>query len=207
MIDWNTVTTTILASSSITAIVLVVVGFVAKSIFTQLLSRDIEKYKSTRETELERFKADLQKSSFEHQTRYLSLHSKRAEVIAELYMLLVHAEHKAISLANPVQLAGEPTQNEKRIEAYKSGKTLYEFFEQNRIYFKQDCCERVTSFINSLYTALSDFNIVIYSLENKESYKMGIEKWQLVWGKLTKELPPIKAEIENEFREILGLLS
>jgi len=194
-----------LASSSITAIVLAVIGFVAKSVFTQLLSRDIEKYKLSRETELERFKADLQKTSFEHQTRYQNLHVKRAEVIAELYRLLVQAEHDAISLANPFQNSAEPSQNEKRVQAYKSGTMLFEFFEQNRIYFKQESCERVSSFINGLYNALSEFNIVIDSLENQRGGKTKIEYWANVWEKLTKELPPIKAEIEKEFREILGL--
>ena len=205
MIDWNTVITTILASSSITAIVLAVIGFVAKSIFTQLMSRDIEKYKSNREAELEKFKANLQKSAFEHQTRYQSLHIKRAEVIAELYRFLVQAERAAISLANPVQLGGEPSFSEKRAEAYKSGKTLHDFFEQNRIYFKQEICERVSSFIDGLYNALNKFNIVIDSLENQRGGLERLEYWQKVWEKLTKELPPIKAEIEKEFREILGL--
>jgi len=197
MIDWNTVITTIVASSTISVIVLAVFGFVAKSIFTQLLSRDIEKFKSNREIELERFRADLQKSAFEHQTRYQSLHVKRAEVIAELYSLLVQAEKDANSLANPFQFSGEPSQEEKSSQAWKSGKALYEFFEKNRIYFKPEICERIATFLEGLNDALVDFNSVLDALSHQYDPKERTKKWVEVWEKLTKELPPIKADIEN----------
>lgn len=205
MVDWNTVITTILASSSITAIILAVLGFVAKNIFTQFLSRDIEKYKASHQIEIERFRADLQKSAFEHQTRYQSLHTKRAEIIAELYRLLVQAEQDATSLARPFQASGEPSQEEKNKQAFQSGKSLYDFFEKNRIYFRQDSCERISIFIQGLYRSLVDFSPVLHSLSEVSGGKDRTEDWIKVWEKLTKELPPIKADIEREFREILGL--
>jgi hypothetical protein len=43
--DWNIVITTIFASST-SAIMLVILGFVGRNIFSQLLSQDIEKFKS-----------------------------------------------------------------------------------------------------------------------------------------------------------------
>jgi len=52
MIDWKAVITTLVASTTISAIILAVLGFIAKSIFTQFLSRDIEKFKSNHELEL-----------------------------------------------------------------------------------------------------------------------------------------------------------
>jgi hypothetical protein len=205
MIDWNAVVTTVLASSTITAIILAVLGFIARSIFTQFLSRDIEQFKSKRETELERFKSDLQKSAFEHQIRYQSLHGMRAEVIAELYTLLVQAEHNAVSLANPFQGAGEPPLVEKSKQAYQSGKALYDYFEKNRIYFEKESCERISNFIQGLYHSLIDFNFVLDELEHPHDAKERTKEWVKVWEKLTKELSPIKIEIEQEFREILGL--
>lgn len=196
MVDWNTVIATILASSSVTAIILAVLGFVAKSIFAQFLAREIEQ-----------FRADLQKSAFEHQTRYQSLHTKRAEIIAELYRLLVQAEQDAASLARPIQFSGEPSQEEKNAQAFQSGKSLYEFFEKNRIYFKQDSCERIAGFIRGLYNSLVEFRPVLQSLSESDYHRKGVDtdNWFKVWKKLTDELLPIKADIEEEFRGILGL--
>lgn len=206
MIDWNTVITTILASSAITTIVLTVVGFVSKSIFTQLLSRDIERFKANRETELERFKSDLQRSSFEHQTRYQNLHVKRAEIIAELYSVLVQAEHDAISLTYPDQGNSEPSQAEKIKGALKSAKILYDCFEKNRIYFKPESCEKIADFIQGLSESLVEFNNqVLAHHTHQDDQKEKIEKWGEIWAKLTTELSSIKNEIEHEFREILGL--
>jgi hypothetical protein len=206
MIDWNTVITTLLASSALTTIALTVLGYVAKNIFSQLLSRDIENFKNSKEMELERFKADLQKSAFEHQTRYQSLHIKRAEIISELYSLLFQAEQDTIWLAHPFQEGGLPVQIRKRDRAYKSGKALSDFFGKNRIYFKQDTCERIANFVNGLYNALNEFNVVIDALENHNiNGKERTEHWAKVWEKLTEDLPVIKADIEIEFREILGL--
>ena len=184
----------LLASSTITAIALAVIGFLGKSIFTQIFSRDIEKFKS-----------DLQKSAFEHQTRYQSLHGKRAEVIAELYNLLVQAEHDAMSLASLLQLAGEPPQEEKNKQAIKSGKTLYDFFEKNRIYFKPESCERISNFIHGLNHSLIDFGFVLDSLAHERNPIDRTAQWVKVWDNLTNELHPIKADIEEEFRGILGL--
>lgn len=171
-------------------------------IFNQLLLRDIEKYKADYQKELERFKADIQKSAFEHQTRYQSLHTKRAEIIAELYSLLVQAEQDAISLARLFQAIGEPSQEEKIKQAFKSGKSLQEFFERNRIYFKQESCERIAGFVQGLYHASINYAVVV---SPESGGKDRGEYWGKVWDELTKELPPIKADIEKEFREILGL--
>ena len=154
---------------------------------------------------LERFKSDLQKSAVEHQVRYQSLHVKRAEVIAELYSLLVQAEHDAVSLANPFQGAGEPSQVEKSKEAFTSGKAFYDYFERNKIYFKKESCERISNFIQGLNHSLIDFNFVLDALNHQYDAKERTKEWAKVWEKLTKELAQIKAEIEEEFREILGL--
>jgi hypothetical protein len=205
MIDWPSVIATLLTSSTISVVILTVLGFLAKSIFTEILSRDIEKYKSDHQIELEIFKADLTKSSFEHQTRYQSLHTKRAEIIAELYNLLVQAEDDMKFLTQPIGLYGAPSHEERRKLAFESGKSLHEYFERNRIYFQQESCERIASFVQALYHALVDFELKVESVPLDSDGKYKSENWLKIWNKLTEELPLIKADIEKEFREILGL--
>jgi hypothetical protein len=118
---------------------------------------------------------------------------------------LVQAEQDAVSLANPFQGAGEPPQVEKGKQAFKSGRAFYDFLERNRIYFKKESCERISNFIQGLNHSLIDFNFVIDSLNRQYDARERTQEWHRVWEKLTKELSSIKAEIEEEFREILGL--
>ncbi len=194
MIDWPTVVTTILASSSIAVIIVTVIGFVAKSIISRFLDKD-----------LERFRTNLEKSVFEHQTRYHNLHSKRVEVIEKLYQLLVQAERDIILLTHPFQ-SGEPSLNEKSSAALISARESIDFFEKNRIYFRPDSCKRISGFIRELSDSLIQFQYQVQPLiNNSQSYMDGVGEWVKVLDRLTKQLPSIKTDIENEFRGILGL--
>ena len=80
---------------------LIVLGWLARSFGTQLLSKDLEKFKtslSTASTEAsERLKHDLQIVAHEHQVRFSKLHERRAEVITNLYALLVEARKRSIN--------------------------------------------------------------------------------------------------------------
>lgn len=90
--DWANIIKTVLTNT----VFLAILGFVAKSIFEHLLSKDIDKFKTglqaTHDRELEKFRADLRLAAFEHETRFAKLHEERAKVIADLYKLLVQAQ-------------------------------------------------------------------------------------------------------------------
>jgi len=193
--DWNVIITTVLTSSSITALILAVMGYLSKNLFSQILSRDIERYKS-----------DLQKTAFENQTRFQILHTKRAMIIEELYRCLVQAERDAKSLIQPLQFSGEPSQEEKFTKALNSGNSLFESFECHRIYFTKESCERIDHFLQGLRNALIDFQLVLNSQKSGGAAAVkSVDTWIVTWDNLQKELPPIKADIEKDFREILGI--
>ena len=63
------------------AIAIAAITWLSKSIATQVLSRDIEKYKSR-----------LKLEAVEHQVRFSRIHSKQADVIEDYYNLLNKAE-------------------------------------------------------------------------------------------------------------------
>ena len=83
-------------------------AYLAKSLISQWLTKDIESYKAkvkaAGDLTVEQTKAALAMTALEHQVRYSKLHERRAEVPAELYRLLVEAHNKAHQYA--VQLAG-----------------------------------------------------------------------------------------------------
>ena len=97
--DWPDIIKTIGAN----AVFLAVVGFVAKSLFNQMLTRDVDKFRielqATNDKELAKFRSELEKTVFEHQTRFTKLYDKRAEIIGNIYPLILDAEAKCLNLA------------------------------------------------------------------------------------------------------------
>jgi hypothetical protein len=71
------------------AMLLAVLGYLFKSLLSQLLTKDIEKFKSQLKADadvsIERLKSTLQMTALEHQVRFSKLHEKRALVVADLY--------------------------------------------------------------------------------------------------------------------------
>lgn len=70
-----------------------VLKWFVKSLIEKMLAKDLERFRASLNSEanstIERLKHELQLVSLEHQVRFSKLHEKRAEVIAELYGLLV----------------------------------------------------------------------------------------------------------------------
>lgn len=194
MIDLNTLLATLVSSTTI----MVVLGFIAKSIFEQILSRDITRYKDQLDKEREHFIAELQKNAFENQIRFQNLHNKQADVIAELYSRLVQATEDADSFTSVVQFANESPLIEKAKKAIRSSNELHSFFEKNQIYFKPDLCKKIAQFSLELRKNINAFAMNIES-------GVGNPTWQNVWDKMSKDIPLLKEEIEQYFREILGM--
>ena len=98
---------TVVQNVSMFTVGVVVVGFLAKILLSQFLSKDMERFKTRLSTEhaveIERFRSDVRLAAFQRETRFASLHQKRAEVVAYLYKLLVGTERSAQSLISPVK--------------------------------------------------------------------------------------------------------
>jgi hypothetical protein len=229
--DWQTIITVVLINSLGTTIAVGVVGFVARSLFGHILSRDIAKFEAHLQIETERHRAELEKAAFEHQTRFSNLHVKRAEVIAEMYSLLTQAVRDVSLMAkfydspgeSTSELSklydflgvptserpkfydspGESTSDEKFEKAFASTQLFQEYFEKNRIYFSQSMCEKIDSFGKNLSIALLTFQFRKMHMGNQEK----TDYWIKVWELIDKEISPLKSEIESEFREMLGISS
>jgi hypothetical protein len=203
--NWVDILLSTLASSSIFAVTLVILGFIAKSLFSQILSKDLENHKLKLESEVEELRANLEKASIEHQIRFESLHSRRAAVIDEVYRLIVQLESEVSSMARPFQRTGEQPQSEKYIEANEFGRELINYYSQKRIYFREDLCNQIDVFINGLNEILSEFVLVINALEANRNHMNMTRQWIDSWDRLNNEIEPIKSEIENEFRVLIGI--
>lgn len=172
-------------------------GFIAwliRKLFKTFLDKDIEKYKSDLKIE---------------QMKFSRLHDDRSNTISELYALLADLDTKMNSLTSPLQLAGEPSKEEKEKIAGEAGQKFVEFFYKKKIYFSK-------SIVKLLDELIKKFNEAwIYSTpypktefdeyESSEIKKERLNFLKMAWKTVSEQIPPIKEKLEDEFRLIYGV--
>lgn len=154
--------------------------------------------------DLEKFKTDLEKTSIEFKIRYEKLHSERVEVIKEVYKKISRAYRSFFSLLKPLQEAGELNQTEKSNEAAKNANDLFDYYEDNRIFFEEKLAVEIDFLISAFHDAWNKFR---YANEAREcgSHKEAVNERIAAWDQIKKEVPKVKNRLENEFRMIIGI--
>lgn len=202
---------TILVALGGNAVLLAVLGWLAKSLVTGLQQKDLAQFKATltaeAETTIEGLRHQLQLVATEHQIRFLKLHETRAEVIAKLYELLVEAHWAAASFVSPMEWVGEPSKKEKYQTAQKATAEFYRFFERKKIYLPADLCNELDSFVRDMRKKTMGYGVyVMHESEYAPAHveKEKTEKWHAAWRYFDEQVPGAKEALENELRKILG---
>ncbi len=186
--------------------VIAVVAWLLTKYFEKTLSRDLESHKARLNSDLELSKAQLahefQMKSFEHQTRFSFFYQKQAEIISELYALLFHAVSSIESLVKPLQFAGEKSNEEKIKEAVDSYNELLKHFNVNRVYLNEDICEKMDVILKTMRVSFINYSIASSPMSYSSN---NLDRWVEAWEALQKELPPIRQELESQFRQILSI--
>lgn len=176
------------------AALLLVLSFLGRSFVNNALHKDLEK-----------FKGELQLAATEHQIRFSRLHEKRAEVIAELYKLLVNATWKAESFTSPMEWTGEPDKKKKYIAATNAIAEYFRFFDQHRIYLSPTLCARLEDFAKRLRLPVMQFGVWLrHEYLTEQAAKEKDETWTSAWNTVKNDVPQLREAIESEFRMLLG---
>ena len=207
MEPWSTV----LLAFSGNAALLGVLGWLARSFGSQLLAKDIERFKAelaaASASATERLKHDLQIAALEHQVRFSKLHERRAEVIAELYGLLVEAKWAAQSFVSVAEWQGEPPKAEKYVTAMNKAADFFRYFDKNRIYLPEELCAQLEKFNADMRTRVISFGVYA-SIDDENAPEHFIRQKLDVWSKASdyfdKEVPVARAALESELRKILS---
>lgn len=152
--------------------------------------------------DLEKFKANLEKEIAIHRIRYEKMHSERAEVIKELYKKMSKVHRSFGSFMSPLQLTGEPTEEEKGKLAAQHANEFTEYYEENRIFIEEDLAEDIDQLSKTLRSAWLKFRT---SRAVKNESNEHIKYWDDAWKIIDEEVPKLKKEIEKKFRKILGI--
>lgn len=152
--------------------------------------------------DLEKFKVELQKEAIQFKIRYEKLHTERAEVIKEVYKKIVKTYRAFHSYICPLQLAGEPTEEEKKKIAADEINSLVNFYEENRIFFNEQIAKEIDNLLVKFREAWNKFHL---AKDLKKEGQSHIKEWGEAWDKVDKDISKVKSLIENKFRDIIGI--
>lgn len=193
------------------ALLLLVLGWLARSLGSQFLAKDLEKFKSelaaASSATTEHLKHELQRAALEHQVRFSKLHERRAEVIAQLYGLLVEAHWASQSFISPAEFSGEPSKQEKYAEAMNKAAEFYRFFDKNRIWLPEGLCKQLEQFLRNMRSKVIEFGVhVTHDTGHGPPHftKEKMDVWIKAHEYFEKEVPGARAALEAELRGILG---
>ncbi len=179
--------------------------FLIESIIHQNLEKEVEQFRAQLqtkyETQLERFKVDLQLSRFEHETRFAKLHERRAEVIAELYKRLVHVQKTFEEMVVQIESVGESKRAEILKTAQQNADAFLTYFDENQIYLDDYLCMKMRNFSSMLREVYAQ-TFVAQTAGADRLFKLTAQ--QDTWRKIRVEIPELRKDIERGFRKMLG---
>lgn len=203
------------------ATVLIVLGFLARSLIQTWLTKDVRKFeadlKTAADSELERLKSDLkdkgdisveqlkshlQQAVIEHQVRFSNLHEKRATIIAEVYARAVEVHW--IGRQFVLQM-GSQEHEQEGVAAQNAILDFYKFFESHRIYLPERICASLATFIDALRKPV--IAVYVYGgidYPNEQTLKERKEAFMTAYQAFEKHIPAAIKALEMSFGQYLG---
>jgi hypothetical protein len=193
------------------AALLLVLGWLARSLGSQLLAKDLEKFKNdlatTSSNAAEQLKHELAVAALEHNVKFSKLYERRAEVVAEAYGLLVEAHWDSQSFVSLMEWVGEPPKQEKYVTAMNKSAEFYRYFDKNRIYLPQALCDQLDQFLRGMRSEVIGFGVYASKEDDRIQDTVLDQKYD-AWSRAAtyfdQEVPKAKAALETELRRIIG---
>lgn len=172
--------------------------------------RKIEKVKSNHAADTFKFQTEINSLKDRENFKFNKLHDKRFEVLKDTYAYL----NKSLNFLRPYVTKSkiipsgmnyqdyETLQDQSFREAHKE---FTNYFTENIIFFDKTIEELLGSYLKMITEIYGDYNNlkILISL-NVEIDKETRIKALNASKKITEQIEPIKKEIENKFREMLG---
>jgi hypothetical protein len=194
------------------AALLGVLAWLARSLVSQLLLKDLEKFKAdlarSSAEEATRLGHQLTLVAQEHQAVVSRLHEKRAEVIAQVYSLLVEVQWASQQFSSPASFTDDPPKKQQYVSALNAAAEFFRYFDKNRIYLPQSICERLDAFLKVMRQHVIGFGIWTRIDEGQlteDSSKLMHEAWAKAAIYFAQDAPATRAALEKELRAIIGV--
>jgi len=193
-----------------TAVAVAAVAWLARSIVTQWLSKDVEAYKTRLKAEsdvaLERVRSDLQIAAARRSIEFSRIHEKRLEIISELAGKISAFHERVSAYVSTWEWAGAPSKEERRKLVRDALAELNKYFIPRRFFLPKRTIEKIDAFRAGLYKISTDFRFFVeQGRDFKHDPMKDMDIWTQASAYTAKEAPKLIAELEDDFRKILGI--
>lgn len=160
---------------------------------------------------IESYKKDLERIAAEHAVRFQRLHAERADIIKTFYEKLSQLDEVLSSTLAPFQPVQDTPLEEKVQLMSKHFNETREFFVPRRIFFDEQTCEQVDCVLGvarGIFFDLTTHEIDVQHPQYK--YDRGVLEerhkfWEKARASRMNDFSPLKMNLENQFRSLLGI--
>jgi hypothetical protein len=179
-----------------------IVAYLAKSLLSLWINKNLESHKSNLEKELERFRKNLEDKSLEHEVKFTKLHEMRAQILGETYSKLRRLlwSFNAWLETDGYSITTMADRRDRVMNAYNE---LFEYFHINSIWLDKSVESRLDRFMG----AVSEIFKTLASDIDETGFPRSKKAWKKLKENFREELPEVLNDIEGSFRENLGVRS
>lgn len=191
------------------------IGYIARGAITSYFNKQEQDFQGEIDKEVQRFQNDLDKELQRVQTElekeqivFSGLHEKRAEIVSEFYAKMDEFDEDMRSVVHPAFDNEDEPMQENIEAAAESGEEFRRYYKKKKIYFPSEICETTEELLSEYNEMFHDF--AIFRVHDQENSPLNANKrldtWVEKWDSLTEdEIPKLREELENHFRELLGV--
>ncbi|WP_188548461.1 hypothetical protein [Hymenobacter qilianensis] len=204
----------ILANISVYALLIGAASWVAKALGEQFLKmrfRAYEKelegksieFKAQLDRSLEQFRAELQLAN----TKDSRLHEKRMLVLESLYQKIVSlnaALKEMTATLKFIHTDADQEEDERIKTASQAYDAFLKYYTENKIFFSLESCVQLDALRNSYFDSMQQYNSSGFILGNN-GFRPDFGKAQMASEIVRKAIPVVMQNIENDFRQLLGV--
>lgn len=201
-----------------TAFIVTIIGYLAKQIISQVLNKDLEKFKNQLQSENDKAKLKFEKEIESYRadlnlvySKQLQLYSKKSEVIEALYHRLIDLHdimlEMTVSFRNITGKDEQTVQQEEfdRVNlAAQKGNDFFKFYSTNKIYFEKETCKLIEELQMKFKETHTDYSFRhTFGLPPIE---MTYEMAKKSGDRVRDEIPKLMEKLEDDFRQTLGVI-
>jgi len=192
-----------IGSSSIS---ILIVGFLSRNLVKHYLEKDRVEFKAqieqTSAKSIEELKSQLSKLTIEHEIRFHLLHSKRVEIVAELYEYIKNAYSHTLCFAFGSEKISIEHKEKSAEAAFDAISTANKLLENRKIWLSEFLAKQSQEFIVELMSPSFQHHYFVKGMVPEQSVQNAISSWIQNKSKISNMME----DLENEYRaEISGI--
>jgi hypothetical protein len=175
-----------------------------KSQYDEKLETHKAQLKSQYDIEIEQLKSRLSIAAAQQQVRFSRLHEKRAEVIADVYTALNDLMAAVSEYTAIFEPAGIPPREERLKTAVEAINNFGRLYRNRKIFIPHPTALKLDEINNQIRTQFIQFQWGVDFAIRANAVGNTTEKWVKISEELEKLSKVALAELEDDFRELLG---